>query len=168
MNLKHALFGLLVMCMLLAACGGGGNASQGDGQPPASASGPGQVTIIGAIEKSYTPREALALPLAGNVSLTLSEEDAVSGVALQFPADTPPGTYVIEDHAHEALINIFAEYARFDDGDALYYLSTTGTLNLTAAGDKFSGTFEFTAAYTKDDSKTIKVAGSFADVPFDQ
>jgi hypothetical protein len=44
-------------------------------------------------------------------------------------------------------------------------LSTKGTLTLTATGDKFSGTFQFTAGYNKDESKIINVAGAFVDVP---
>jgi hypothetical protein len=47
-----------------------------------------------------------------------------------------------------------------------FYLSTQGTLVLTAVGSKFGGHFEFSTGYNKDESKTIKVVGSFDAVPF--
>ena len=41
-----------------------------------------------------------------------------------------------------------------------------GTLNLTSSGGKYAGSFEFTAGFNRDGSKTVKITGSFADLLF--
>ena len=162
--------GLLVALLVLTACGGSNSPAVGNQAPAASApSGSGnlnagQIVISGAISKTYTPIKVEAGKLMDRMVINLNEK-TVGGVSLQFPADTQPGTYPIEDHLNKPVVDVFGEYDVFGGGGA-FYLSTNGTLTLTAVGSKFSGRFQFTAGHNKDASKTIEVTGSFTDVPF--
>jgi hypothetical protein len=149
------------MLLLMTACGGAGSTTQ-DSTAPAGAASPGQVTITGAINKTYTPVSIEARPIASNVYVNVNEAD-VGGVALQFPADAQPGVYPVEDHLHIPIGYVIADYITYGD-NRVTYLGTGGTLTLTATGKKFSGQFAFTAGNTQDGSKTIQVTGTFADV----
>jgi hypothetical protein len=154
------------LALTLAACGGSSPAPAGDGAPASPASGnsnASQIVITGAIDKTYAPVKVEAGTLANNIAISVNEAE-VGGVTIQFPADTQPGTYPIGDHLHKPVVDVLAEYDVFGN-NAAFYLSTKGTLTLTATGDKFSGTFQFTAGYNKDESKIINVAGAFVDVP---
>jgi hypothetical protein len=181
---RSILFVLLVLAMLQFACNFGTQLTQttqpqsggslpatsnpapteaANPAPPAAGnSNAGQVVISGAVNKTYTPINLEAGTLGTNMIVNL-HETTTDGVSLAFPPDTQPGTYAIEDHLKNPVVDFSGEYDQFKL-DA-FYLSTGGTLTLTATGSKFSGTFEFTAVNSKDSSKTIKVAGSFTDVP---
>jgi len=125
---------------------------------------PGEIAITGAVNKTFTPIKKEAGKLMNSIVINLFEK-TLGGVSLTFPADTQPGTYAIEDHLHKPVVDVLAEYDVFGSPHA-FYLSTQGTLVLTAVGAKFSGHFEFAAGHNKDESKTIKVVGSFDEVPF--
>lgn len=125
---------------------------------------PGAIAITGAVNKTFTPIKKEAGRLMNNIVINLFEK-TVGGVTLTFPSDTQPGTYPIEDHLHKPIVAILAEYDVFGPAHA-FYLSTQGTLVLTAVGAIFSGHFEFSAGYNKDETKMIKVVGSFDAVPF--
>jgi hypothetical protein len=170
------LSGLVLALLLASACGGVGPAPSGSNAPPHAATGArtGQVVITGAINKTYTPEEAMAVKISDHVGINLNEK-SVCGVSIQFPIDMKPGAYPIRDHLHvrdhlhEPVVDIFGEYdAQFCDDTPVElkhtFLSTTGKLTLTATSGKFSGTFEFTAGNVQDKSKTIQVSGSFSDV----
>jgi hypothetical protein len=133
-------------------------------QAPASSgnANAGQVVISGAVNKTYTPINFEAGTLGNSMIINL-HETTIDGISLAIPPDTQPGTYAIEDHLTNAVVDFSGEYALWKS-DA-FYESTKGTLTLTATGSKFSGQFQFTAVNSKDSSKTIEVTGSFADVP---
>ena len=165
------MLAVLIVTLALAGCTGAGGAPSSNGAPvSAGNSNAGQVVITDAIDKTYAPVSVGAFPLVDKVVVNVNDE-TVGGVSIQFPSDTPPGTYPIADCVNNAVCDIFAEYAHFQDGGGLSsstYRSLKGTLTLTAAGTNFSGAFEFTAANLADHSKTIKVAGSFTDAPLQQ
>ena len=163
---RRTLF-LLIITAGLAACSGASPAPSGGrapGTPASNSANASQVVITGAINKTYTPVSVEAGPLVNHIVINVNEAD-VGGVTLQFPMDTQPGTCPIGDHLHNPNVDVLAEYDTFGDNAALY-LSTKGTLTLTATGDQLSGMFQFTAEYNKDESKTINVAGAFVEVPF--
>lgn len=122
----------------------------------------GQVVISGAVNKTYTPVNVEAGTLGSSMIINL-HENSTDGISLAFPPDTQPGTYTIQDSSHHAVVDFSGQYSSFSS-DA-FYLSTKGTLTLTAVGSKFSGQFQFSATHNKDASKTIDVSGSFTDVP---
>ena len=124
----------------------------------------GEIAITGAVNKTFTPIKKEAGKLMNSIVINLFEK-TLGGVTLTFPADTQLGTYPIEDHLHKPVVAFLAEYDVFGPAHA-FYLSTQGTLVLTAVGVRFSGHFEFSAGHNKDDTKTIKVVGSFDEVPF--
>lgn len=132
-------------------------------EPPAANAGSGQVTVTGAITKAFTPSSASALLTADRVTIALHEADGVSGAVVQFAKDIQPGTYPVNDHLHNPVVDVFGEYDIFGDNHQIY-LSTDGTLTLTKTGDAYSGTFTFTAENIKDASAVITVSGSFADL----
>jgi len=125
---------------------------------------PGEIAITGAVNKTFAPIKKEAGKLMNSITINLFEK-TLGGVTLTFPADTQPGTYAIEDHLHKPVVDVLAEYDVFGPNHA-FYLSTQGKLVLTAVGAKFSGHFEFSAGHNKDESKTIKVVGSFDAVTF--
>jgi hypothetical protein len=125
---------------------------------------PGDIAITGVVNKTFTPIKKEAGKLMNSMVINLFEK-TVGGVTITFPADTQPGTYPIEDHLHKPVVDVLAEYSVWGPAHA-FYLSTQGTLVLTAVGAKFSGHFEFSAGYNKDETKTIRVVGSFDGVPF--
>jgi hypothetical protein len=96
------------------------------------------------------------------VGISLMEEFPC-GAELRFPIDMQPGEYPIGEHMSVPLAEVIAQYSP-DCGKDGSYLSSQGTLKLTASGGKYSGEFEFTAKHNRDQSKTIKVSGSFSDV----
>jgi hypothetical protein len=147
---------------LLTACGGSGS-TPSSGRAPASATARArQVVISGAINKTYTPVEISAAKIMDRVGISLMEEFPC-GAELRFPIDMQPGEYPIGEHMSVPLAEVIAQYSP-DCGKDGSYLSSQGTLKLTASGGKYSGEFEFTAKHNRDQSKTIKVSGSFSDV----
>jgi hypothetical protein len=157
--------------LALATYSGAGGAPLSNGAPASSSnSTAGQVVITGAIDKTYAPVSVEASPLIDKIVVNVNDE-TVGGVSIQFPADTPPGTYPIADCVNNAVCDIFADYVHFQDGGGLSsstYRSLKGTLTLTAAGTSFSGSFTFTAANLADHSKTIDVSGSFTGASLQQ
>lgn len=125
---------------------------------------PGEVGISGAVNTTFKPLRVEAGRLASKIVVNLHER-IWGGVWFRFPSETKPGTYVIEDQINKLNVSVLAGYDAFG-AERGFYLSTQGTLVLTEVGAKFSGRFEFTAVSKKDHSKTIKVIGSFASVPF--
>jgi hypothetical protein len=129
--------------------------------------------ITGAVNKKYVPEDVGAVKIADRVAIHINEtENDPCGLSLVFPGDSQPGTYPIEDPLHAlrnlVVVHVTGEYGAFCDKDgglSHTFESTTGTLTLTAAGAKFSGSFQFAAREIKDESKTIQISGSFADVP---
>jgi hypothetical protein len=129
--------------------------------------------ITGAVNKRYVPEDVGAVKIADRVGININEkENDPCGVSLGFPGDSQPGTYPIEDNLHSlqklVVVHVIGEYGAFCDKDGGLsdtFESTAGTLTLTATGAKFSGSFQFAAGRIKEESKTIQVSGSFADVP---
>lgn len=159
---------LTALVMLLPACGGSGgtpqdNAASSLPEPASGNSSTGQVAISGAINKTYVPEEVTAVEIVDGVGISLYEEFPC-GVLIQFPLDVQPGTYPIEDQLHQVITEVFGRYGELCDSDEGFYESAQGTLTLTTTGERFSGTFEFTAGNVTDNSKTIQVSGSFSDV----
>jgi hypothetical protein len=110
------------------------------------------------------PQRVEAGRLASKIVVNLHER-IWGGVWFRFPAESGPGTYAIEDQVTKLNPGVLAGFDE-SGADRGLYVSTQGTLVLTEVGAKFSGRFEFTAVIKKDPSKTIKVVGSFAGVPF--
>ncbi|MBI5878373.1 MAG: hypothetical protein HZB53_12050 [Chloroflexi bacterium] len=160
---------LLVALLALTACGesdspaGSYPAPAGATSAAPRAANTGQVVISGALSKSFTPVSVEAGTLGKLMVINLHEKNA-DGVSLSFPPDTKPGTYAIEDQSAKPVVDFAGAYSVFGSA-AAFYLSTKGSLTLTAVGSKYSGQFQFTARHTKDASKTIEVSGPFADVP---
>jgi len=152
---------LTTALLLGASCGGSSSSTSGGGASANSAAGGRQIVISGDINKTYTPQEITAAKIADYVGVTMIEEFPC-GVELRFRIDKQPGTYAIEDHLRQPVVEVLGLYSP-DCGKSGYYMSTQGTLKLTESGKKYSGTFEFTAALNRDHSKTIKVSGSFSD-----
>ena len=125
---------------------------------------PGEIGISGAVNKTFKPLRVEAGRLASKTVVNLHER-IWGGVWFRFPAESKPGTYPIEDQVNKFDVTVLAGYDEFGAERGLW-LGTGGTLVLTEVGAKFSGRFEFTAVSKKDHSKTIKVIGSFAGVPF--
>jgi hypothetical protein len=157
---------LLAAIVLMAAAGTGPGIGLGaSALVPASADlKPGEIAISGALNVTFTPQRVEAGRLASKIVLNLHEK-IWGGVWFRFPADTKPGTYVIEDQVAKPGAGILAGYDAFGASRG-FYLGTGGTLVLTEVGAKFSGRFEFTAVLKTDHAKTIKVIGTFAGVPF--
>jgi hypothetical protein len=135
--------------------------------PTPSAGQTARVVITGAVNKTYTPSEVTAVKIADSVGISLYQ-DFPCGVGIQFPLDSPPGTYAIENlREHAGYAKVWARYgeggACKDDGGFFGYESIGGTLVLTASGKRFSGSFEFDAVNAKDTAKRIHVSGAFQD-----
>jgi len=152
---------LTIALALLTACGGSGSTSSSGRAPASAADGARQVVISGAINKTYTPVEISAVKINDRVGVSLIEEFPC-GAELRFPIDMQPGSYPIGEHMSAPIADVIAQYSP-DCGKDGHYLSAQGTLKLTASGGKYSGEFEFTARHSRDQSKTIKVSGSFSD-----
>ena len=88
-------------------------------------------------------------------------------VLITTPPDTGTGTYELTDPSMSA-DGFAAEYSyiNMEDMDSAdFMLNVSGTLTLTEAGDRYSGTFEFSADGgfgTEDD--TVIVSGSFSNL----
>lgn len=151
---------------LVSACGGSGaTTSSGSASTPAAVgsatASARQVVISGAVNKTYTPTQVSAVKIIDRVGISVMEEFPC-GVELRFPIDMQPGTYPIGEYIAAPPADVIAQYSP-DCGKEGHYLSGQGTLKLTASGGKYSGEFEFTAKYNRDQSKTIRVSGSFSD-----
>jgi hypothetical protein len=163
----------------LGACSGSkpaqanGEAREAPRTGQSSTSRNGEVVIAGAVTKRYAPREVGSVKIGDQVGININEkEDNPCGVSLHFPGELQPGTYEIEDRLHAmrnvVVVQVTAEYGAFcneNGGLSDTYQSTKGTLTLTAAGARFSGSFQFAAGQIKDESRTVQVSGSFSDVP---
>jgi hypothetical protein len=161
-----------VVAIAAGGCLGGGGAVQSPAQPggqtaqtPAPPAGQtAQVVITGAVNKTYTPSEVDAVKIGDRVGISLYE-DFPCGVDIQFPLDSPPGTYAFDNMRVEMVPKVWARYGELGacetDGGFFGYESVGGTLVLTASGTSFSGTFEFDAVDAKDTTKKIHVSGAF-------
>jgi hypothetical protein len=158
---------LILAAIVLSAAAGAGAGSDRGGPAyfsPSAELKPGEVGISGAVNVTVKPLRVEAGRLASRIVVNLHEK-IWGGVWLRFPAESAPGTYAIEDQVNKTDVRVLAGYDILGANQA-FYLGTQGTLVLTEVGAKFSGRFEFTAQSKKDPSKTIKVIGSFAGVPF--
>jgi hypothetical protein len=148
---------------LLAACGGRGSTPSGSGASRAAASDDtrnGQVVITGAVNKTFKVRSSMANKMPGDIRIFLGLE-TICDVFINVPFDIKPGTHPIANESRSDVV--FAQYN--DTCNApVSYPSTKGTLTLTSAGDKFSGTFVFTGQNKQDQSKIVEVSGSFSDL----
>lgn len=164
------------LALILLGCTGGSTGSAPGNTPPPQNTSPttapagaaannnqDQIVITGAINKKYTPTDPSAVRIVDSVGIGLDEQFPC-GVLVQFPANTQPGTYPIEDMRQPVPKKIFGRYGELCELPEGFYESTDGQLVLTVSGTSFSGTFEFNAASVKDKTKTIRVVGSFKDV----
>jgi hypothetical protein len=164
---------------VLAACNGSKaappntEAREAFGTVQSTTSRNGEVVISGAVTKRYAPQEVASVKIGDQVGININEkEDDPCGVSLHFPRDLQLGTYEIEDRLHSmrnvVVVQVTAEYGAFCNENGRLsdtYQSTKGTLTLTAAGARFSGSFQFAAGQIKDESRTVQVSGSFNNVP---
>ena len=144
--------------------------------PAPSNSGTGEVTISGAVNKSFKIVSSEVIPGGGMLKIGLVGEGNSDSIGLEIPENTKPGTYPIEQNRKSYNPGVYAAYGvASDNGGSTDYLSNTGTLTLKSistvdlnsnTGDtgKFSGEFQFTAVLLSTSEK-IDVKGSFADVP---
>jgi hypothetical protein len=124
------------------------------------------IRFSGAFGGVYTPREINAVKTGNRVAINFLPQFGC-GVSLQFPKDLKPGIHPIGDRLHSSDVEVVGEFRsefKPDCGKDLY-LSTAGRLNLTSTGEMYSGTFEFSAALSRDLSQTMRVSGNFVDVP---
>ncbi len=129
--------------------------------PPAGKAA--RVVITGAVSKTYTPGAVTAVRISDSAGISLYQDFPCS-VDIQFPLDSPPGTYAIEDVRNQGPIaKVFARYGVLCDESQKSYESIGGKLVLTASGKSFSGSFEFDAGNVKDKAKRIHVSGAFKD-----
>jgi hypothetical protein len=188
-SVKSWFVALVILSIVQFACSFG--AGSPNGQPPAAATeapssggsapsggsaGAGQITVSGALNKTFT---AVNMSVGGfgpaRIRLYMNEDTPADlsrmgdALTFDFPADIQPGTYDIPNSVgvDMSTINIWATYGTTDSVVANFQ-SVSGTLTITAVGATFSGQFEFTAANPADTSQTITVTGSFADLPFNQ
>lgn len=96
-------------------------------EPPAANAGLAQITVTGVITRAFTPSSASALPIADRVTIAPHETDGISGAVVQFSKDIQPGTYLINDHLHNPVVDVWGEYDVFGDYHRIF-LSTGGTL----------------------------------------
>jgi hypothetical protein len=154
---------LAIALALFAACSGrssaplGGDASRAASSDKAS---DGQVVITGAVNKTVKVRHSMANKMPGDIRIFLGL-DTICDVFINVPFDIKPGTYPIASESKSDVV--FAQYNDTCNAPDSYP-STKGTLTLTAAGDKFSGTFVFTGQNKNDQSKIVEVSGSFSDL----
>jgi hypothetical protein len=128
--------------------------------------GTAQVVITGAVNETYTTNTVKTEFDYGTLSIIL-DKDSSCGVTIEFPSDSPPGTYAIENISEgQSAAKVRAVASSCDPADPFGYASTGGTLVLTASGTSFSGTFEFDGVNGKDPMKKIHVSGAFQNVPF--
>jgi hypothetical protein len=155
---------LAITLALLAACGGRGSATSGSDAPRAAASDnnrDGQVVITGAVNKTVKVRLSMANKMPGDIRIFLGL-DTLCDVFINVPFGIKPGAHPIANESKSDVV--FAQYNDTCNAPDSYP-STKGTLTLTTAGDKFSGTFVFTGQNKKDQSKVVEVSGSFSDLP---
>jgi len=161
--------GLIILAALtialapLAACGGRGSATSGGDARRAATSDntrDGQVVITGAVNKTVKVRSSMANKMPGDIRIFLGL-DSICDLFINVPFDIKPGTYPIANESKSDVV--FAQYNDTCNAPESYP-STKGTLTLTAAGDKFSGTFVFTGQNKIDQSKIVEVSGSFSDL----
>src|SRR5262245_35141637 len=158
-NLGTALLVFGSVVMLVLGCRSGATKSAA---PPRLKSSAGQITVTGVVNSKFTPEEITSIKVVDSIGINLVEKFPC-GVSLQFPLNLAQGTHPLGDHLHSPVPNTFAEYSP-QCGNGPIYLSTKGTLNLTSAGDKYSGTFQFEAGSDRDETKKVNVSGSFSDV----
>jgi hypothetical protein len=149
----------LAVILVIACRSGSTNKNNATATTKSSA---GQITITGAVTSKFTPEEITPVKVVDSMGINFVEKFPC-GVSIQFPIKLEKGTHEIGDHLHSPVPNVFGEYSP-DCGKTGIYLSTKGTLNLTSAGDKYSGTFQFDAGLSNDESKKVNVSGSFNDV----
>jgi len=135
----------------------------GGGAPQA---GPSEIVIAGAQNITYTPAASLVTYIGGQyeIFLQLQTEDpnVPSGVRVFVPEGTVAGSYDmvslldLED-------GISARFDYFNADVIDYFESTDGHLELTEAGDSYSGSFTFNAVDPRDHSRTISASGNFDD-----
>lgn len=155
-NWQSAIFPLLLF-LLFTSCRTADNRPDGPIEVK-----PGYISIRGVVSKSFAPEEVNAVKLGERVSINLVE-NFPCGVTIQFARDLKPGTYPINDHMRNVVVDVAGEYSP-DCGKTGTYLSTDGSLKLTDSGDKYSGTFDFSAALAREPTKTIRVSGNFTDI----
>jgi hypothetical protein len=159
-NLVTALIVLSLAVMLVVACrSGSANKNAAAAAPKSSA---GQITVTGVLNSKFMPEEIAPVKVVDSIGINFVEKFPC-GVSIQFPINLEKGSHEIGDHLHSPIPKVFGEYSP-DCGKSGMYLSTKGTLNLTSAGDKYSGTFQFEAGLSTNDSKKVNVSGSFNDV----
>ena len=154
---------LLIMVFTLAACGGG------DTTPSTRA------TISGDLTAELIPNTVSAIQpipitetLAG-LQIVLNQ-DRQRVLFIQFPADTVPGTYPIQDGTVEPYTgaNFIASYIdRAAPGGPFNLLGTSGTITFTTTGEAFSGSFALIAvggAGADTGDRTVNIDGIFADL----
>lgn len=150
--------------------------SSGGGAPGGGNASAGQITVSGALNKTFTAVNVSVGQFGpARIRLYMNEDTPADlsrmgdALTLDFPADIQPGTYDIPNSigVDMSTINIWATYGT-TDGIIANFQSVSGTLTITAVGATYSGQFQFAAANPADASQTITVAGSFADLPFNQ
>ena len=150
--------------------------SNGGGAPSGENANAGQITVSGALNKTFTAvRPSIGQFGADRIRLYLYEDTPADlsrmgdALTFDFPADIQPGTYDIPNSVgvDMSTINLCSTYGT-TDGVIANFQSASGTLTITAVGATYSGQFQFSAANPADTSQTITVTGSFADLPFNQ
>jgi len=150
---------LALALFLMIACRAG---STNTNSAVTTKSSAGPITITGAVNSKFTPEEISPVKVVDSMGINFVEKFPC-GVSIQFPIKLEKGAHQIGDHLHSPIPNVFGEYSP-DCGKSGMYLSTKGTLNLTSVGDKYSGTFQFDAGLSNDESKKVNVSGSFNDI----
>jgi len=146
------------------------NQNATESQQPAAESGapqagPGEIVIAGAQNITYAPIAQVVSNIGGQMEIFLqlqAESDVPSGVRIFVPEGTQVGSYDMV-----SLLDLEdGVSARFDyfNADVIdYFESTDGHLELTEAGDSYSGSFTFNAVDPRDHSRTISASGNFDD-----
>jgi len=156
MNKTIKKLSLPIVLLLLAAC--------------ASATPPGEVMITGDLSLTYIPGGIWAAEWQGDqhvISLDLQSDVASEfpGVSIWVPAEIQPGNYSIENVGSSDGDGIVAAFTYYVDGQDHTYWSTDGSIELTATGDVYSGSFTFDASL--EFTQGISVTGFFEEAVLD-
>lgn len=120
--------------------------------------------VTGALEMTLPTGEASAIVFQDEVGLNFSAPDSINStfsLTFYLPADIAAGDYglaTVYPKPAAGQVGIVMSGNNVDYGNDI-----TGTLNLTATGDKFSGSYTITA--DDENGKTLTVEGTFTDIP---